>query len=121
MPQVERPSVAGHVQPVDGQADGKQQEGAFHNLPDERRRPLKPELLEAEKHGHAHDEEEEGEHHVGQRHAVPLGVLQHGEDVVSGAVVHKDHQHHGEASQHVEAHQALRPGCGVGVSHGVAG
>ena len=73
--------------------------------------PPESALAKAEISGDAHDEKEEGEDEITGRHAVPFGVLQGGEDLLTGSVVHKDHKHDGQTAQNVEAHQSLHCIC----------
>jgi len=67
-------------------------------------------LLEGERDGHAHDEEEERKHKVGRGPAVPRGVAERRVDGRPGArVVDEDHRRDGEAAEGVERDEASAP------------
>ena len=89
------------VEPVDKQADSKQQHRTLNNATDDLWGWLELRLYQREIARDTHDKQEEGEHQVAGRHAVPLRVAQHLE-ALAPAIVHQYHACHGDTAQNVE-------------------
>ena len=94
-------ALDGVVEPVDEQADDKEQHRTLDDAAEDGGRRLELRLHQGQVAGDTHDEEEEGEHEVAGRHAVPLGMLEHFEGLAP-AVVDKDHACHGDAAEDIE-------------------
>ena len=111
MGKVKRSAVHGHVEPVDEQSDEEEQQRALDGLTGLLWCPPESAFTKTEIGGDAHDEKEEGKDEVTGRHPVPFGVLQSGEDLLTGTVVHEDHKHDCQTAQNVEAHQSFHCIC----------
>ena len=106
--EVTQPVVAieGAVEPVYGQADDEEQHRTLQDAAEHGPRGFELGLHQREVAGDTHDEEEEREHEVAGRHAVPLRMLKHLEGLAP-AVVDEDHACHGDAAEDVEGEKAL--------------
>ena len=90
-------ALDGVVEPVDEKTNGEQEYRTLDDATDDLRRGFELRLHQGEVTRDTHDEEEEGEHEVARRHAVPFGVAEHLERLAP-AVVYKDHAGHGDAA-----------------------
>jgi hypothetical protein len=57
---------------------------------------------------HSHDEEERREDNVSQCHSIPFRMLQGCVDMVTRSIVDKDHQHHCQSTEQIDANEAFR-------------
>ena len=72
MTEAQQVALDGMVEPVDKQADSKQQHRTLNNATDDLWGWLELRLYQREIARDTHDKQEEGEHQVAGRHAVPL-------------------------------------------------
>ena len=100
MGETEQVALDGVVEPVDKESDGEEQYRALHDAADDLRCGLELRLHQGEVARDSHDKEEEGEHQIAGRHAIPLGVLEHLERLAP-AIVDEDHACHRDTAQDV--------------------
>ena len=94
MAETQQVALYGIVKPIDKQADSKQKDSALYHTTQHWCRGREVVLRQRQIARDAYDEEEEGEHKVARRHAVPLGMAEHLERIAI-AVVHQNHARHG--------------------------
>ena len=94
-------ALDGIIEPVDEKTDDKQKHRALDNTTNDLWRGFELRFHQREVTRDTHDEEEEGEHEVARRHAIPFGVTEHFKGFPP-AVVHQYHTSDSNTAENVE-------------------